>query len=490
MRRPTVRITLLLFMSLVLCQSTIDPLWAYYDDVKGIPTCTSCGMSREAYSSSRMLIEYEDGTVTGACSIRCATLDLGLNPGKKPKAVRVADYNSKELIDAKNAAWVIGGTKEGVMTRQAKWAFGDNAAAEAFIAESGGALASYDQALKTAREELGSESGRNHEQHHHAGHHMGPGALMTFTPAFGDMIYHLHPAGTWMVNFRFMRMDMNGLRDGTTNVPMEKVSPVGSSPYGFMMTPTEMTMDMYMLMVMYGVTERLTISAMGSYQYNKMDMLMNMGMGNVAQPPMRTDGLGDTEVAASYGIVKNLVGTLAVSIPTGGIDHKTMMMGMDFRAPYDMQTGSGTIDLKPSLTYNALSGDSAWNWGAQGTYVWRTGKNRNDYSLGNVFKATGWLQRAFGPAVSWLRLAYGDTGRIKGSDPEIDKILDPVMGAPTPDAVPGNYGGQRLDAFLGASIGYGPVSLGVEVGVPLYQNLNGLQLKTDWFITAGVQAMF
>src|SRR4030067_2514039 len=104
-----------------------------------------------------------------------------------------------------------------------------------------------------------------------------------------------------------------------------------------------------MLMVLDGATERRTISARGSNQYNQMDMLMNMGMGNVAQPPMRTDGLGDTEVAASYGIVKNLVGTLAVSIPTGGIDHKTMMMGMEFRAPYDMQTGSGTLARKTSL---------------------------------------------------------------------------------------------------------------------------------------------
>src|SRR4030067_18627 len=243
MRRHTVRNTLLFFMSLLLCQSTVDPLWAYDDDVKEIPTCKSCSV-----------------------------------------------------------------------TRKAKW-------------------------------------------------------------AFGDMIYHLPPGGTWMVNFRFMRMDMNGLRDGTTNVPVGKVSPVGSIPYGYMMTPTEMTMVMYMLMVMYGVTERLTISAMGSNQYNQMDMLMNMGMGNVAQPPMRTDGLGDTAAPGSAGVAQG---------PCGG----------------------------------------------------GTGKNGNDYSLGNVIKATGWLQRAFGPAASWLRLAYGDTGRIKGSDPEIDKKLDPVMCAPTTPAFP------------------------------------------------------
>jgi hypothetical protein len=36
----------------------------------------------------------------------------------------------------------------------------------------------------------------------------------------------------------------------------------------------------------------------------------------------------------------------------------------------------------------------------------------------------------------------------------------------------------------------GPVSIGVEGGIPLYQNLNGLQLKNDWYLTAGIQVMF
>lgn len=478
---------LLAFLCLLPCRE----IRAYEEtDVKKAPACGVCGMSREAFAYSRMVIEYDDGPAVGTCSLNCTVAILTSDPDRKPGAIRVADYETRELIDAKGAFWVIGGRKEGVMTRQAKWAFGSEAAAGRFIAENGGTTATFEEVLKAAREERGGGSGKGPEPHDHSGHHMVPGALLAFNPAFGDTVYHLHPAKMWMANFRFSRTDMNGLRDGTTDIAVEQVSPVGSSPYGYMMTPTKMTMDMYMLMAMYGVTDRLTLMAMGSYQFNKMDMLMNMGMGNVAQPPSRTEGFGDTELAASYGIARNLVGTLAVSIPTGGISHTTTMMGMEFRAPYDMQTGSGTFDLKPSLTYNATSGDAAWNWGAQGTWVWRMGTNRNDYRLGDILKATTWLQRAVGPAAIWLRLSYADTGRIHGSDPEIDKIQDPVMGAPSPDADPANYGGQRFDGFLGASIGDGPVSLGVEGGIPLYQSLNGLQLKTEWFLTAGLQVMF
>lgn len=35
----------------------------------------------------------------------------------------------------------------------------------------------------------------------------------------------------------------------------------------------------------------------------------------------------------------------------------------------------------------------------------------------------------------------------------------------------------------------GPISIGAEGGVPLYQDLNGLQLKTKWFLGVGVQLM-
>ena len=167
-------------------------------------------------------------------------------------------------------------------------------------------------------------------------------------------------------------------------------------------------------------------------------------------------------------------------------------MGEEYRAPYDMQLGSGTYDLKPTLTYTDLSADDKWNWGVQVGYTYHMGKNGNDYVLGDSFKFTGWLQRAFGPATSWLRMAYSETDHIKGTDAEIDKLNHPEtgMGVPAPDADPANYGGQRLDAMLGVSFSKGSFSIGIEGGVPVYQYLNGLQMKTTWFINSGVRIMF
>jgi len=468
------------------------------DAVEEPKHCKQCGMDRTVYAQSRMLIVYADGTSVGVCSLHCAVADMKQNEDRQVKSLLVADYATKELIDARTAAWVLGGNKEGVMTSLAKWAFGNKKDAEQFVKENGGKVATFDQAVKAAEEELGESKGIAGENHSHAGHdmsrHMGPGAQMVFNPAFGDDIYHTHPAGMWMVTYKFMHMNMSGLRAGTSDVDLSSVGFKRDKPYNYMMIPTDMTMDMHMFMLMYGITDRLTVMAMANYLVNSMDMLMDMGPGKMItrEDPMTTRGIGDTEIRGIYKINKYLNGSLGLSLPTGDITKTVVMMRKTYRAPYDMQLGSGTYDLKPALTYSALSDDAKWNWGAQAMYTYHIGENKNDYSLGDNFKATGWLQRAFGPASSWVRLAFNDTGRIHGKDPEIDKLNHPLtgMGAPTPDADPDNYGGQRLDGLIGLSLQKGSLSVGVEGGVPLYQNLNGLQMKTKWLINVGVQVMF
>ena len=97
-----------------------------------------------------MLITYEDGTEAGACSLHCAGINLVSSPDRMPKLVQVGDYGTKKLIEAEKAFWVIGGSKPGVMTKRAKWAFEQKADAEQFIKINGGSLATYDEALKGA----------------------------------------------------------------------------------------------------------------------------------------------------------------------------------------------------------------------------------------------------------------------------------------------------------------------------------------------------
>jgi nitrous oxide reductase accessory protein NosL len=69
---------------------------------------------------------------------------------KTPDSIMVGDYNTKELIDAERASWVIGGKKMGVMTSRAKWAFGDQQSAQDFISQSGGEEARFSAAIEAA----------------------------------------------------------------------------------------------------------------------------------------------------------------------------------------------------------------------------------------------------------------------------------------------------------------------------------------------------
>jgi copper chaperone NosL len=124
------------------------------DDVKKSPSCIHCGMDRAAFAHSRMLVSYDDGTATGTCSIHCLALDLAMNIDKTPSSIMVGDFNSKELIDAEQAFWVIGGNKPGVMTKQAKWAFAKKEDADKFVAENGGTPATFDAAMKATYESM------------------------------------------------------------------------------------------------------------------------------------------------------------------------------------------------------------------------------------------------------------------------------------------------------------------------------------------------
>ncbi len=123
-------------------------------DIEKDPSCKYCGMDRAKFAHSRMVVVYDDGSSLGTCSIHCLAIDLIVNMDKTPRSMQVGDYSSKKLIDAEKAFWVIGGNKPGVMTKKAKWAFENKADAEKFIAENGGTLATFDDAMKATFDDM------------------------------------------------------------------------------------------------------------------------------------------------------------------------------------------------------------------------------------------------------------------------------------------------------------------------------------------------
>lgn len=118
------------------------------------PQCKYCQMDRKQFNFSRMLIVYDDGEDVGTCSLHCASIDLAINIDKTPVKILVADYNSKKLIDAERAYWVVGGSLRGVMTKRAKWAFEKKEDAEAFIQKYGGKIATFEEAIRASYEDM------------------------------------------------------------------------------------------------------------------------------------------------------------------------------------------------------------------------------------------------------------------------------------------------------------------------------------------------
>jgi len=112
--------------------------------VEGPRSCQICGMDRQAYAHSRVLLTYDDSSTVGLCSIHCAAADMKQHADRQITSFKVADYNTHELIEGQEAFWVMGGQKQGVMTSQPKWAFARKEDARNFMAENGGELVSFD----------------------------------------------------------------------------------------------------------------------------------------------------------------------------------------------------------------------------------------------------------------------------------------------------------------------------------------------------------
>ena len=142
-------------MTLLICLLLSCTAAIAADKVENPKPCKQCGMDRVGFAYSRMLILYADGTTSGICSLNCAAVEMKGNKGKQVKSLKVADYNSRKLMDARTATWVIGGGKQGVMTEVPKWAFAKNDDAQKFVKENGGRVATFDEALNLALRENG-----------------------------------------------------------------------------------------------------------------------------------------------------------------------------------------------------------------------------------------------------------------------------------------------------------------------------------------------
>ena len=204
---------------------------------------------------------------------------------------------------------------------------------------------------------------------------------------------HTHLAGEVMVGYRYMFMGMRGNRDGTRAVSADAVL------QDYMVTPTEMTMQMHMVELMYAPSDKLTLMAMLPYRQLSMDHLTTMGTGFTTE----SKGFGDVTLMAHYTVLGDVRRTnhrllldARMITPTGSIDADRRVPAAPGAStaetvqqlPYPMQLGSGTFDLDPGLTYLGESRRLAWMLHSAATI--RLGSNSRDYRLGNSVRFAAW----------------------------------------------------------------------------------------------------
>lgn len=310
---------------------------------------------------------------------------------------------------------------------------------------------------------------------------------------------HTHNEGEWMASYRYMYMSMDGMRSGDSSIPLSEIF-----MSSYTVSPESMDMGMHMLGLMYAVSDKLTLMGMANYsdiemshRINPMALPLIAANGGSDQFVTKTSGMGDTRIGGLYQFYKEHTRSahfgLSVSLPTGSIDETdfTPRPGMppsfvDQVLPVPMQLGSGTFDLLPSLTW--LHQFEKWSYGTQANATIRLeDENDRGYQLGDIFEIVTWVGYVPTGILSLeAGISYKNTGSLSGVQEDVGQ-MGPA-GRSVTTAFNENYGSERVDALAGVNVLFkNGHRLAVDVRFPLWQDLDGVQLETDYTLSLGWQ---
>ncbi len=315
-----------------------------------------------------------------------------------------------------------------------------------------------------------------------------------FSPS-GMMIGHVHEKGTWKFAYRYMNTMMKNNLSGTEKIDDNAVF------NNYIMSSQSMRMDMHMIMAMYGFSDKFSVMLMLNYNVLSMNMsalpgtmtmnaaAMSVTDANSDKMTTKTSGLGDTKLYAVYTLLNHnfhhLFLSAGLNIPSGNIRMKGAwdnLMYPGLRLPYMMQMGSGSLDFMPAVTYLLKKNKAAFSM--QASSVIRPFNNSLNYHLGNEIAFNCWGAYKFLPWISAsLRMEGNYSGSISGRDEQQRAVMEPAA-----DAV--NYGGENICSYAGVNFYLNRTFLNnskftIEYGMPVYQNVNGIQLAAVHTLYAG-----
>ncbi|GMR12566.1 MAG: transporter [Gemmatimonadota bacterium] len=298
-----------------------------------------------------------------------------------------------------------------------------------------------------------------------------PGVSGQFTVDAGEILW----------SFTYSRDDLVGNRNGTAPLFQQEVLDL------FTVAPVSLLTQTLNLEVRLGITDRFTLAVSAPYIFRD-----GVNETETAFFASFANDIGDLEVNTLWDLLNPgayvLTLGMGVSIPTGDIDERGRTATSSLaQLPFSMQTGSGSWELMPSVSF--MTQNDAGTFGAQVGSTFHLNDNDRNYRLGDRFDMTTWVSYNVNDWIALsARVVYEEWASVTGIDPETNGIEDPR-------ANPFATGGVRTQLPFGFTLRIREGVLkghrfSVEYLTPIHQDLNGPQLQTNNTVLVGWQVVF
>jgi hypothetical protein len=298
---------------------------------------------------------------------------------------------------------------------------------------------------------------------------------------FGD--HTLNTGGRILMSYRFNTQDFSGLRTGTHEVS------AGNALKSFPLVPANGTFQTHYFTFEYGPTDDVT------FLVTLPIVMRRMRFVDAAGSDQFTDITDLYDISAYMNYVlcawerEQIHLNLGVRIPVGIFDELSQPLPTPTspNLTYPMRTSDGTWDFLPGISYRGQS--DYWTWGLQGLGTVRFGVNKYGYRLGDDATLNFWLSRKITDSFS---LSSRLSAQWWGNIFEADARLNPNL---TPTNRTNLQAGERLEILFGANylVPSGVLQgqrLGIEGGIPLFQDLSGPQLQMKYELWANLTIVF
>ena len=287
--------------------------------------------------------------------------------------------------------------------------------------------------------------------------------------------------GEWRVSYRYLGRFQNTNMVGSKRISATQASRFQQPPYT--VVPERRDTSMHIAGLEWAPHPRVTLLV-------RVPILTIEEHSTAIVPPpvpkTNISGVGDMTFGVLVPFMRKGDESTSVGLTIGAPTGSIYKLGSTGEHSYPIQTGGGSWTMSPSFNYSGRYQDLSW--GGQFAAIFSLNNNDLDYQRGSEWYLSAWLGWSLGDWVSTsLRAEWSRWGNVSGGD----RSLSLPFESPAQD--PWHQGGQRIDLGPGINIkvpSWRGQRFAIEALFPVWQDLNGPQLATQWVLNAAWRMSF